>query len=428
MSGPATGTNAAHGTDPTDLPTLDELELADRRVLVRVDINSPIEDGQPVPNPRLRAAAETVEALLDRGAGVVILAHQGRPGRADFTGLEHHAELIGQTIGREVGFTPHVDDDEALAAVQKVQPGDALLLDNVRSAQGEIENVPAETHAERQWVRRLAGEAEAFVLDAFPACHRSHATIVGFPLLLPAGAGPLLTEELEAIEHATSEVEGERILVLGGAKVEDALKVLHHHLEGGLIDQALCGGLMGELFLQARGHDLGAATDRVLERVGASGFFSLAESLVLTYDPQIVTPLDVAYTDGGKRQDIFIEELPAKGKLLDIGPATAEDFAERIGGADSIVVNGPMGAYEQAGFSLGTEQMLEACARTQGYTLLGGGHTVTSMEHFGYEPGEFGHVSLAGGALITYLTGDPLPGLEALRESARKFALSPDTA
>lgn len=425
MSGPATGTSA-HGNDPTDLPTIDDLELADRRVLVRVDINSPIEDDRPVPNPRLRAAAETIDALLERGAGVVILAHQGRPGRADFTDLEHHAQLIAEEIGQEISFTPHVDDDQALKAVQDIEPGQALLLDNVRGAQGEIENVPAETHAERQWVRRLAGEVEAFVLDAFPACHRSHASIVGFPLLLPAAAGPLLLEEITAIEHATTEVEGERVLVLGGAKVEDALKVLHHHLEGGLIDQALCGGLLGELFLQARGHTLGGGTERVLERMGASGFLSLAESLVLTYDPFIVTPMDVAYTDSGERQEIFIEELPAKGKLLDIGPAAAEDFAERIQAADSIILNGPMGAYEQAGFSLGTERILEACAKTQGYTLLGGGHTVTSMEHFGYSPEDFGHVSLAGGALITYLTGDPLPGLEALHESARKFALSPD--
>lgn len=403
--------------------TLDDLEWNERRALARIDINTPIEGGRIAGDARLRESSRTLQELIDRGAGVIVLAHQGRPGKPDFTSLEQHAEVLGGVLGTEVAFVPHIDDDEALTAASKVSPGEVLVLDNVRRAKGETEQVPAEVHAERKWVRRLAGEAEAFVLDAFSAAHRSHASLVGFPLLLPSAVGPLMGAELDALSKVTSDDGGERVLVLGGAKVEDSLKVLNHHLEGGLVDTALVGGLVGELFLQARGHKLGPATEAVLEKNGATAFLSLAEALVEKYDAQVLGPIDVAADVGGEREDLFVEALPAAHKLLDIGPETAATFVKAIRAADTVVMNGPMGAYEQEPFAHGTREVLEACKASDAFTLLGGGHTVTALEHFGMTFDDFGHVSLAGGALITYLTGDPLPAVTALEESARRFAV-----
>ncbi|MDX1610740.1 MAG: phosphoglycerate kinase [Candidatus Thermoplasmatota archaeon] len=414
-------------SDPVEteaLPaSLSEVALDGRRALLRVDVNAPVEDGVVEESARLRAAAASIRALLDAGAGVVVLGHQGRPGRDDFVPLDQHAALVGGILGVDVGFVPDVAGEKAVAAVRDVSPGQVLFLDNVRGAEGEIENVDAEVHAERAWVRALAAEADVFVLDAFPASHRSHASLVGFPLLLPAAMGPVMEAELSALQEAAAREGGERLLVLGGAKVEDALKVLNHHLEGGLIDEALVGGIVGELFLMARGNSLGGSTEALLERLGASDFLSLPESLVERFDRFVVTPLDVAYSDGGDRGECFIEELPSKHKLLDVGEASAQAFAEAIEAAETVVLNGPMGAYEQEGFELGTRRVVEACAKTQAFTVLGGGHTVAALERFGFSFEDFDHVSLAGGALITYLTGDPLPGIEALAESKRKFAL-----
>jgi len=410
---------------PTRIPTLDDVAWQDRRVIARVDINAPIENGRVAGRTRLNGAAATLKRLLDAGAGVTVLAHQGRPGKPDFVSRAQHAAILGELLGQQPRFVDHVGDDEALAAMQRVRPGDLVVLENVRQAEGEMENVPAEQHAERTWVKRMAGEAAAFVSDAFSAAHRSHASLVGFPLLLPSCAGPGLAAELEALERVIHDGDGERVIVLGGAKVEDALKVLNHHLEGGLVDTALVGGLVGELFLVARGHNLGATTDQVLERAGATAFLPLAEALVGKYDPQIVTPEDVACEQAHERHDLFIEELPSAHKLLDIGPETAKTFASTIENAENVVLNGPMGAYEQTGFDLGTRAVLEACANTKAFTLLGGGHTLTALERLGLEEDRFGHVSLAGGALTTFLTGEPLPGIEALRESARRFALAP---
>lgn len=405
------------------IATLDDLDLHGNRVLVRCDINAPIEQGRVAGTSRLAAAARSIRALIDRGAGVVVLAHQGRPGREDFVPLEQHASILADAMGHPVEWVPHVTGPEALDAVRAVDAGDVLLLDNVRGAEGETDDIPGAEHAQRAWVKAIADEVSCFVLDAFPACHRSHASIVGFPVLLPSAAGPLLRTELEALARATEAgQERSTALVLGGAKVEDALKVIDHHLKQGLADTVLAGGLLGELMLAAQGFELGAPTDEVLEATGAIDHLERARALAEDHGDHIVTPVDLAQDLGG-REEIPVEDLPAKGKILDIGQDTGQRFAEAIQAADTVVLNGPMGAYENEGFALGTGMVLDAMAKTRAFTLLGGGHTITAMEKLGHDPADYDHVSLAGGALITYLTGEALPGLEALEQSAIKFDL-----
>lgn len=414
------------GRDPHPrVPTMDALELKGSRVLVRVDINAPVEDGKVAGTARLEAASRSIERLLDRGAGVVVLGHQGRPGREDFTSLDQHADLIAETIGREVRYSPHIDDAEALDAVESVDAGEVLVLENVRKAHGEIENLPPEEHAERPWIRRLAGEADAFILDGFSVAHRSHASIVGFPLLLPGCAGPLMQGELEALRRVEEpDAEACRLLVLGGTKVDDALGVIEHHLEDGLADRVLTGGVVGEAFLHARGRSLGEPTVAVMDRFGAFDVMDQVERLLEDHDDRILAPEDLAYQEDA-RTEVGLDALPVEtGPILDIGSGTVDRYRAEIEQADTVILNGPLGAYEQEGFAVGTEAVLDACAGSGAFTLVGGGHTVTALERAGYGFTDFDHVSLAGGALVTYLCGDPLPGLAGLAESARKFALT----
>jgi phosphoglycerate kinase len=411
------------------VPGIDDLEWDERVALVRVDINSPIEDGHVAGSARLREAAHSLEELMDRGARVVALAHQGRPGREDFTSLEEHARIMSEEIGREIRYVPHVADEEALEEAIDVQPGEAILLENVRMADGESGVEPPAVHAERDWVNRLAGEADAFVLDAFSAAHRSHASIVGFPLVLPSCAGPIMDRELASLRRATGSADdGEhRVLVLGGVKPRDGMDVLEHHLAEDLADEVLTGGVLGELFFKARGHEPGKPTDEALRDFDALDLVDRARGLVDTYADRIQAPVDIAYDADGERHECSVDELPVEHVIKDIGPDTADAYEASIQEADTVVFNGPMGVYEDSEFQLGTRRVLDAVAGAPGFTLVGGGHTVTAMDRFGWEPDAFGHVSLAGGALMTYLTGGSLPALEALRESARKFAIASPT-
>lgn len=419
--------------DPSDgrpggrpVPGLDDLEWDERVAIVRVDINAPIENGHVAGSARLREAAHSIAEVMEANARVVVLAHQGRPGRDDFTSLEEHAQILSEEIGREIRFVPHVADEQALQEAIDVEPGAAILLDNVRRAEGETEDVSSRVHAERGWVERLAGEADLFVLDAFSAAHRSHASIVGFPLLLPSCAGPLMERELDSLRRATGSAgpEEHRVLVLGGAKAVDAFDVLEHHLKANLADEVLTGGVLGELLAKADGHCLGKSTDEVLANLGADTQLARARELLEGFGSKILFPSDFAIDGDGERIEVDLEDLPAEHPIADIGPETADCYSEHIQAADTVVLNGPMGVYENSNFALGTRRVLEATANARGFTLVGGGHTVTAMDRFGWEPDAFGHVSLAGGALMTYLTGGSLPALEALRESARRFAIA----
>lgn len=233
-----------------------------------------------------------------------------------------------------------------------------------------------------------------------------------------------MQRELRALQQIeTAPANERRVLVLGGTKVDDALNVIQHHLEEDRADLVLTGGIVGEAFLHAREYPLGDETVAVMDKYGAFDVMDQVETLLEDHAPRIVAPEDLAYQDGGEREEILLDDLPVDSPLLDIGPETALAYAEEIRDADTVVFNGPVGAYESEGFAAGTERLLEACATSDAFSLVGGGHTVTALERAGWERGDFSHVSLAGSALVRYLTGDELPGMESLAESSRRFAL-----
>jgi phosphoglycerate kinase len=404
-----------------DWLTLDDLKVRGKTVLLRVDVNSPIEHGRVAGMERLKASAESVRALAERGAKVVVVAHQGRRGDEDFTSLREHAELLGRFAGVPTKFVDDVAGPKAEQAMQGLVAGQALVLENVRGLEEETRKGTPEEHARAPFVQALAKHAQAYVNDAFSASHRSQASLVGFPLALPGAAGPSMDRELTALEKASGSPDPPTVYVLGGAKPEDSMAVMRHNFAAGKLDVALLTGLVGEVFMVARGHELGQATLDILKRKGILGHVEAAEKLLDEFDEGIITPEDVGVRGRQGREDLWAEDLPTEFPILDIGPATVERYADELAQAGSIFLNGPAGLFEEPPFDRGTRAILQAIKDSAGFSLLGGGHTTSSLERLGFRFEDFGYVSLAGGALMAYLTGEPLPAVEALKESARRF-------
>lgn len=404
-----------------DWLTLDDLKLQGKTALLRVDINSPIQHGKVASTDRIQAGAESVRELAKRGAKVVVLAHQGRRGDEDYTSLREHAELLGKASGVPTRFVDDLAGPRALEAMKGLREGEAVVLENVRSHDDETRKAGPEEHARAGFVQALARHAHCFVNDAFPASHRAQASLVGFPLLLPSAAGPAMHRELVALEKASGDPEHPTVYVLGGVKPDDSIAVMRHNFATGKLDLALLTGLVGELLMVARGHELGPATMEILQRKGVLEHLPAAEKLLEEHDEGIITPEDVGVRGRHGREDPWAEDLPSEFPILDIGPATVERYTEHLAEAGSIFLNGPAGVFEEPPFDRGSRAMLQALKDSPGFSLLGGGHTTSSLGKLGFRHEDFGYVSLAGGALMAYLTGEPLPALEALKESARRF-------
>jgi phosphoglycerate kinase len=415
--------------------TVDDLRVKDKTVLLRVDINAPIVEGKVAGKDRIEAAAATVDHLASQGAKVVILAHQGRKGDADFTSLREHAAILDEYTTCDVSFVDpsgasrdaaHMGDliwgAPALAAIKALRPGHALMLENVRALDDETKKGKAADHAKAEFVKALAGVADVFVNDAFSAAHRSQASLVGFTEMMPSGAGLTMDRELTALAKAVDEPEPPAVYFLGGSKPEDSINVMKANFAKGTLDVALLGGLVANLFLVARGHELGKPSMELLEKKGILTLLPEAEKLLEEYDAQIVTPDDVVVKDGhGHAQVIYVDDLPVNFPILDAGPETIATYLEEIRGAGSLMMNGPVGLYEEKPYDKGTRAVLEAFAKSDAFSLLGGGHTVTAIGEFGLSFEDFGYVSLAGGALMSYLTGETLPAVEALKANKTRF-------
>ena len=414
--------------------TVDDLRVKDKTVLLRVDINAPIVDGKVAGKDRIEAAAATVDHLASKGAKVVILAHQGRKGDADFTSLREHAAILGAFTKAKVHWvgTPEgapverygdfISGAPALAAVKALRPGEALMLENVRALDDETKKGKAADHAKAEFVKALAGVADAFVNDAFSAAHRSQASLVGFTELMPSGAGLTMDRELTALAKAVDAPEPPAVYFLGGSKPEDSIAVMKANFGKGTLDTALLGGLVANLFLVARGHELGKPSLELMEKKGILKLLPEAETLLEAYDAQIVTPEDVVIKDGhGNPRTVWVEDLPENHPILDVGPETIATYVEEIRNAGSLMMNGPAGLYEEKPYDKGTRAILDAFAKSDAFSLLGGGHTITAIGEFGLKNEDFGYVSLAGGALMAYLTGEALPAVEALKGNKTRF-------
>ncbi|SEK28458.1 phosphoglycerate kinase [Haloferax larsenii] len=397
--------------------TLDDLD-PEQRVLVRLDLNSPVEDGEVQDNRRFDRHAETVRELAEGGHRVVLMAHQGRPGGDDFVSLEQHAAILAEHVDRDVQFVADTFGDEAIDAIESLSAGEILLLENTRMCDEELPEEAPEVKADTEFVQTLAPLFDAYINDAYSAAHRSHASLVGFALELPAYAGRVMQTEYEANSSiATREFDGQVTMVVGGTKATDVIDVMNNL--GDKVDRFLLGGIAGELFLRAAGHDVGFDLDGM-------DFFDdqweanreTIESLLDERGDQITLAADLAYEDSeDERAEIAVSDIDEKDRAyLDVGTETVETYDPVIRDSEAVFVKGALGLFEDERFSAGTVGVLRAISETDCFSVVGGGDTSRAIEMYGMDEEDFGHVSIAGGAYIRALTGAPLAGVEVLTQ------------
>ncbi len=402
-----------------EFPTLDDVDVADKTVLVRVDMNSPIDPrtGEILDDARIRECAPTIEELARKGAKVVVLAHQGRPGDEDFTTLERHAKKLEEVLGFPVKYIEDILGPAARESIRGLKSGEVLVLENVRFCAEENLNRPPEEQARTHLVRKLAELVDIYVNDAFGAAHRSQPSLVGFGELLPTVAGRLMERELKGLSRALSP-ERPCIYVLGGMKVDDSLKIIENVLGRGMADEVLTGGLVGQTFMAAE-RDIGEPNLKLLLERGFEGEIHRARKLLLSHGDRIRVPLDVVVDDGGRPKEIAVEELPTNLPICDIGDGTIRRYSETIIRAGTVVANGPLGVFEKPAFARGTFEVLKAMANSKAFTILGGGHVVAAARAAGVIE-RIKHVSTGGGACIAFLSGEPMPVVEVLTKAKHK--------
>jgi phosphoglycerate kinase len=395
--------------------TLDELGDG-KRVLARVDLNSPVEDGEIQDNRRFRRHAETLQELISRDCSTVVLAHQGRPGQPEFVSLEQHADILADHVGQPIEFVPDTAGADAEAAITDLEQGEILLLENSRMCDGELPEESPESKAETAFVETLFPLFDAYVNDAYSVAHRSHASIVGFPERLPAYAGRVMEAEYEANTAIGNRTfDGDVTMVVGGTKATDVIDVMA--ALGDSVDTFLLGGIAGELFLRAAGHSVGTDVD------GTSHFDEqwernkeTIEEALAEFGEKIQLPVDLAYEgDDGDRAEVAVEDVGEKTTaFLDVGSETVMRYSPTIRNSEAVFVKGALGLFEDERFSVGTVGALEAIADTDCFSVVGGGDTSRAIELYGLSEESYGHVTIAGGAYIRALTGEELPGVTAL--------------
>ncbi|MGN6869454.1 MAG: phosphoglycerate kinase [Solirubrobacteraceae bacterium] len=376
-------------------------DLDGKRVLVRVDFNVPLADGAVTDDMRIRAAVPTIEELRRRGARLVLASHLGRPkDREASLSLAPVAERLGELIEAPVRLAPGVVGDEVRAAVDELGDGEVLLLENVRYEPGETKNDP-------DLARSLASLADVYVDDALGAAHRAHASTEGVARLVDErAAGLLLEREVSTLLGVLEDPARPLVSVLGGAKVSDKIAVIERFLE--TADTIIIGGAMCFPFLAAQGHSVG-------DSLCAEEDVELARQILGGAEPRLPVDLVVGDRFAADAWTRVIDgvDVPDGWMGLDIGPATAREYAEVIAGAGTVFWNGPMGAFELEPFAAGTRAVAEAVAAAPGVTVVGGGDSAAALRQFGLED-EVTHLSTGGGATLELIEGKQLPGVEAL--------------
>jgi len=401
--------------------TLDDFDVKNKVVLVRVDFNSEIDPAtkKVTSDVRIRAHAEsTLKELAEKGAKTVVLAHQGRKGDPDYTTLKQHTEILGNILKCPVKYVDDLFGEKAKAAIKNLQGGEILVLENVRSWDKETKSMTPEEASKTELVQNLAPLADLFVNDAFAAAHRAHVSMVGFTAVLPSAAGRIMERELKSLSKALEKPEHPCVYVMGGAKADDALEISKYVLDNSIADYVLVGGVTSQLFLAAKGVDLGKKTVDFLAKKELMQFVPGIKALLSKYPDKVILPSDVALDVAGKRKEIPVSKLPTEQSIFDIGKKTVDEFSALIAKSKSIVVSGPMGVYENKEFNYGTKGVFEAIANSKAFSLAGGGNTIAAIQEYGLSK-KIGYISTAGGALIEFLMGKKLPGVVAL-ETATK--------
>jgi len=402
-----------------EIATLADAGKLTGTVMLRVDFNSPIDPStnQILDDKRFREHLPTVQALED--TRLVVLTHQSRPGKKDFTTLEAHAAKLERLLGRPVTYVDDIFGRCARETIRGAKRGDVLMLENLRFAAEENLTLKPEEAKKTLIVRKLASMAEFYVNDAFGTAHRSQPSIVGLPLALPSVAGLLMEKEITNLSRVFSDAPRPVTFVLGGTKVDDSIAVAQNVLAHGTADRVIVVGVVGNVFLLAAGHRIGRSSERLIEDLGYRAEIERAKKLLDVHGDRIVLPDSIAVREEGERVDYPVNAVPEDAQVLDIGTEAIRRLAEVITTSGTVVVNGPAGLFEEEPFALGTYEILRAASSVE-FSVVGGGHSGAAVERLGIED-RFTHISTGGGAAIEFLTGKKLPAIEALEMSRNLF-------
>jgi len=401
---------------------ISEFELRGKTVIFRPDINSPIDPKTKriVNTNRIEKTVPTLLALLDGGAKVALIAHQGDTlDYQNLIPLAEHAEKLSALSGRKIGYIDDVCGPAAVAAVKTLKAGEAVILGNLRYLAEEISSFESAVKLKAAemlgtWLlRSLAPLADLYVNDAFAAAHRNAPSMVAFQELLPTAGGIQLMEEYTALKSVMDSPKRKCVYVLGGAKISDAFDMMRKVLEDGAADEILTAGVTGLVMHLARGVEVGQATRKFLADRGLDQFIPEAKALLESWGGKFVLPLDLAYEKAGARAELDIAALPRDCLFPDVGEKTIARFKESIARAGSVFVNGPAGMYEDPRWEKGTKEIWNAIADAKGYTVVGGGDTISAATKF-TDLRKYGYVCTGGGAMVRFLAGKKLPLIEAM--------------
>jgi phosphoglycerate kinase len=406
--------------------TLDDLDVGGKVVLCRVDINAPLDPqtGGLRDITRLRGCAPTVKELAEKGARVVLLAHQGGDLEYhNYASTEPHATVMAELVGRPVQFIDDVCGPAARDRIRALRDGEILLLDNVRFCGEELTlfetklNLSPQDQAKTLVVRKLAPLADLYACDAFAAAHRSQPTLVGFEQLLPSAMGRLFEKEYANLAHIREEPARPCVFVLGGTKIQEAFPMMAAALRDGVVDTVLTCGLVANVMLAAAGVDIGAPSMDFIRASQLDAFIDASKTILAEHGEKVVLPVDLAYVRDGVRMEVPVVNLPVDEALVDIGHQTVAAYRAQIAAAGTVFVNGPAGIFEKPATEYGTKAIWEAMAASGAFSALGGGDSVTAMNKYGLAD-RFSYVCTAGGAMVQFMSGKPMPVIGALKEAA----------
>ena len=411
----------------TGITLMSEMDLRGKKILLRLDVNSPIDaaTGKIVSENRINKSLPTLEYLAQQNCAIAIIAHQGDTlDYQNLIAMNEHAEKLALKLGRPVIYIDDVCGPTALAAVQALQPGEIIFLGNLRYLTEEVSSFEeavklTATEMTKTWlVRKLAPLFDVYVNDAFAAAHRNAPSMVAFQEVLPACGGVLMMQEITALTKVMQCPERPAVFVLGGLKISDAFGMMKQVLENGSADKILTCGVTGNIMLMASGYDLGEKNAKFINDRSLDVFIPAAKDYLARFGDRIIFPQDLAYEQDGKRKEISIEQLPVDALFTDMGSKTIERFRDELQSAGTIFVNGPAGIYENPLFESGTREIWKAIADAKGYSVIGGGDTVSAAQKF-IDISKINYVCTAGGAMVRFLSGVEMPLITAMKKGKR---------
>ncbi len=409
----------------SDVLTLDDVRLGGKVVLYRVDVNSPLEpsSGAFLDDSRLRAIIPTLRTL--QNSKVIIIGHQSRPGKIDFTNMEQHVDRISRLMGKKVNFVPDICGEEAIQAINDLKVGEILFLDNIRmhDEENSMKKSSLEQTSQSEIVRKLSSVIDVYVTDAFAASHRNSPSLTGFFDSVPCIAGHLMSKEIHNLQIAVNDPPRPYIAILGGTKCDDSLRVAKNLIDKEIIDTIPVVGVVGNMMLWASGIDIGEVNKSFIRNALQDDFedtWKMAKFLYDNHKEFFLLPSDIAVEVEGNRVAMNISELPTKYPIYDIGISTLQEIRPLMINAGCILWNGPASYFELPGFAFGTIEILNMCTESSAVTIVGGGHTSSLVSNRGVV-NLVTHNSTGGGACLTMLSGGFMPVIESLIKSNEKF-------